>query len=132
MLNIEKYKDEIIAEWRESEEDDLLEDIKSVAHRHGSKGFTCERLMDWLCEEYQEPLLNDEEKEFIRDLKKWYKFDAIKVSFPYIDLLVKKKSKDGSTRYVLVHSIPFFDGSSMFKGLVNSNLTVFPLEKLGL
>lgn len=127
MLNIEKYKDRI-KEYGSSNVYLSTHDGENEV----SLSMHPEVIIDWLCEEYQESLLENKEKKFIRDLKKWYKFDAIKVSFPYIDLLVKKKSKDGSTRYVLVHSIPFFDGSSMFKGLVNSNLTVFPLERLGL
>lgn len=70
MLNIEKYKDEIIAEWRESEESDLLEDISVVAIRHGKSLGSIEQVVDWLCEEYQESLLTDDEKAQIRAFKK--------------------------------------------------------------
>ena len=80
MLNIEKYKDEIIDEWRESEESDLLEDISAVAIRHGKSLDSVEQVVDWLCEEYHESLLTDEDKEFLADLMKWYTFERIHIN----------------------------------------------------
>lgn len=68
MLNIEKYKNEIIDEWRESEESDLLEDISAVATRHGKSLGSIEQVVDWLCDECQEPLLNDKEKDLLKYL----------------------------------------------------------------
>lgn len=80
MLNIEKYKDEIISEWRESEESDLLEDISVVAIRHGKSLGSIEQVVDWLCEEHQEPQLTDEDEEFLQDLMKWYTFERIHIN----------------------------------------------------
>lgn len=74
MLNIEKYKNEIIDEWIKSEDCDLLENIKCVAHKnglkdtHGIRDIQCRKIMDWLCDEYQEPLLNDKEKDLLKYL----------------------------------------------------------------
>lgn len=132
MLNIEKYKEEIIDEWLYSGEDSFLDDIKNVARKHGLNTKYCEDIMDWLCDEYKEPLLSDEEKNFIKDLKKWYDFDAIKDNYPYIDLLVKKESGGGLTRYECVHSIPYFKGNPGFEGLEDSDQILHTLAELDL
>ena len=130
MLNIEKYKDEIIDEWRESEECDLLEDIKCVAHRHGSKDFTCERLFDWLCDEYKEPLLDDKEKEFLQDLMKWYGFNALKRDG--LKIAMYESISDGVSNYMGSVSVPFDTdkGFYTFQNLEDDRM--YTLEELGL
>ena len=131
MLNIEKYKDEIIDEWRESEESDLLEDIKCVAHRHGSKDFTCESLMGWLCEECQETLLENEEKEFLQDMREWYVFNRLKINGSEMSFY------DGFCEDLCYYkgtiSIPLSsenEGFYMFQNLEDGKM--YTLEELGL
>ena len=130
MLNIEKYKDEIIDEWRESEESDLLEDIKCVAHRHGSKDFTCERLVDWLCEEYQEPLLNEREKEFLQEMMKWYEFDGLKKDGARIAMYVR--ISDGVSIFMGTVSVPFDTDKGFYKFQNLEDDRMYTLEELGL
>lgn len=70
MLNIEKYKDEIKAE---------LEKYKTLGCVVNKlMGNTCDdypkcndcylKVLDWLLEEYKEPILNEEEKKILNDL----------------------------------------------------------------
>ena len=126
MLNIEKYKHEII------------ELGTQITYRNAlgigyHKDIEWCDIVDWLCEEWKEPLLNEKEKEFIRDLKKWYNFDAIKDNYPYLDLLVKKATNGcGLIKYECVHSIPYFEGNPMFEGLENSDKVVHSIEELDL
>ena len=70
MLNIEKYKDEIKAEL---EKDNTLGCVVNKL-----MGNTCDdypkcndcylKVLDWLLQEYKEPILTDEEKEFIKTI----------------------------------------------------------------
>lgn len=72
MLNIEKYKDEIKAEI---EKDKTLGCVVNKL-----MGNTCDdypkcndcylKVLDWLLEEYEKPLLTDEEKTIIKDIIK--------------------------------------------------------------
>ena len=86
MLNIKKYKDEIIHHgtqgvYRNNHAIDYDTDVE-----------WCD-VVDWLCSEYQEKLsLTDEEKDYLRDLKKWYNFDAIAVYYTYVALLQEKNA----------------------------------------
>jgi hypothetical protein len=126
MLNIEKYKHEIIELGTQI----TYRNAFSIGYHKDIEW--CD-IVDWLCEEWKEPLLNEKEKEFIRDLKKWYNFDAIKDNYPYLDLLVKKATNGcGLIKYECVHSIPYFEGNPMFEGLENSDKVVHSIEELDL
>ena len=77
MLNIEKYKDEI----KEYGFSKVYLREKNVTI-DGEKGvnLNIRNVVDWLCSEYKEPLLNDEDKEFLQDLMKWYTFERIHIN----------------------------------------------------
>ena len=131
MLNIEKYKDEIIAERRESEECDLFDDISAaVAIRHGKSLDSIEQVVDWLCSEYKEPLLNDKEKEFLQDLMKWYTFKGLKKDG--VRITMYETISDGVSNYMGSVSVPFDTGkdSYMFQNLEDDRM--YTLEELGL
>lgn len=68
MFNIQKYKDEIIEETKE---------LSLGCAAAKLAGFNCsdrkcsecrKKTMDWLLEEYKEPILNDEEKKILNQL----------------------------------------------------------------
>ena len=130
MLNIEKYKDEIIDEWRESEECDLFDDISAVAIRHGKSLGSIEQVVDWLCEEHKEPLLNDKEIEFLQDLMKWHTFKEIKKDGVRISMYVR--ISDGVSNFIGTVTVPFDIGkeSYMFRNLEDDRM--YTLEELGL
>ena len=130
MLNIEKYKDEIIAEWRESEESDLLEDISVVAIRHGKSLGSIEQVVDWLCSEYKEPLLDGEEKEFLQDLMKWYGFESLKKDGVRISMYVR--ISDGVSNYMGSVSAPFDTDKGFYKFQNLEDDKTYTLEELGL
>lgn len=75
MLNIEKYKDEIKAEI---EKDKTLGCVVNKL-----MGNTCDdypkcnvcylKVLDWLLQEYKEPILTDEEKEYLKNLIKHFR-----------------------------------------------------------
>ena len=133
MLNIEKYATEMKEKF--SEVGDIGASVFSIYRLRGLRDsynyvFTAEEVFDWLLSEYKEPLISETERNYLRDLKKWYKFDAIKVSFLYIDLLVQGASGGGLTRYECVYTIPYAKGGPKFEGLKNSDQIVYTLEEL--
>lgn len=132
MLNIEKYKDEIKAEL---EKDSTLGCVVNKL-----MGDTCDdypicnychlKVLDWLLQEYKEPILTDEEKEYLSAVIK-----PFKNSIQYID---KFKLDDGfqqirityeGEHYASVIELPPFD-NDMYKGMGIDKF--YSLEELGL
>ena len=79
MLNIEKYKDEIIEEYQnlmkttaiDGDGNRMNKAIRTIAYKHCRKILLgASNPFKWLCEEYKEPILNDEEKEWLREATK--------------------------------------------------------------
>ena len=75
MLNIEKYKDEIIEEYQnlikttaiDGDGNRMNKAIRTIAYKHCRKILLgASNPFKWLCEEYKEPILNDEEKEIVK------------------------------------------------------------------
>ena len=119
MLNIEKYKDEIKAEIGKDKT------LGCVVNK--LMGNTCDdypkcnhcylKVFDWLLQEYKEPILTDEEREYLSAVIK-----PFKNSIQYID---KFKLVDGfhqiritceDEHYLSVIELPPFD-NDMYKGM---------------
>ena len=75
MLNIEKYKDEIIEEYQnlikttaiDGDGNRMNKAIRTIAYKHCGKILIgASNPFKWLCEEYKEPILNDGEKEIVK------------------------------------------------------------------
>lgn len=108
MLNIEKYKEDIIKYGYTG----TYLKVNGTTGVGAAIALGSRTLVNWLCEEYQEPLLTDEEKEYLCDLKKWYDFDAITVNYVYVNLL--REVNDATAGVVAsvtlpstLHSVPF-------------------------
>ena len=75
MLNIEKYKDEILNEYQQlteklipncSDGQRMNKAIKEIAFKHcGKRLLGASDPFKWLCEEYKEPILDDVEKDYL-------------------------------------------------------------------
>ena len=74
MLNIEKYKDEIIEEYQnlmkttaiDGDGNRMNKAIKTIAYKHCRKILLgASNPFKWLCEEYKEPILDDVEREYL-------------------------------------------------------------------
>jgi hypothetical protein len=121
MLNIEKYKDGIIKwgtqrPYREANSIDYNADVE------------WRDVVNWLVSEYQEPLLTEEEKELLQDLKKWYVFDKITVNYVYVNLL--QGVNDHTDEVVASITLP-----STLHGMPFARLDygkIYPLEELEL
>ena len=128
MLNIEKYKDEI----KEYGFSKVYLREKNVTI-DGEKGvnLNIRNVVDWLCSEYKEPLLDDEEKEFLQDLMEWYKFNALKIND--VKMYVYDKLYDDISYYRGTISIPLSlenEGFYMFQNLEDDRM--YTLEELGI
>lgn len=66
MLNIEKYKEDIIKHGFDA----VHERNKTLKAGEAFIDTSKRSLVNWLCEEYEEPLLSEDEKEQIRAFKK--------------------------------------------------------------
>ena len=74
MLNIEKYKDEIIEEYQnlikttaiDGDGNRMNKAIRTIAYKHCRKILLgASNPFKWLCEEYKEPILDDVEREYL-------------------------------------------------------------------
>lgn len=131
MLNIEKYKEVILNEWRDSEECDLLDCIMYVACRHGLEDTQGEEIMNWLCSESQDLPLENSEKKFLKDLKREIDCDAIRVNYPYLELLIETdySMELGLHKYLCTLSIPCLEH---YKFINLEREKVYTLEELGI
>lgn len=129
MINIEKYKDEILKVLDKEYSCGAMEMIYKFAEHKTSKPFkSYYDLFNWLCEEYQEPLLTDDEKEYLCDLKKWYDFDEITVNYVYVNLL--QEVNDATAKVVASVTLPSTLHSVPFTHLDCGK--IYTLEELGL
>ena len=131
MLNIEKYKGEIEC-WYDSESAKqcsklycLSKAIKEVyIDRCKDKSIT---MLEWLCEEYKEPILDEEERKYLSAVIKPFR-DGVEYICKY---------HIGETREYIAMSIktqpfsfPLFKKSTMYKGMEQGKK--YTLEELGL
>ena len=137
MLNIEKYKGEIEC-WYDSESAKqcsklycLSKAIKEVyIDRCKDKSIT---MLEWLCEEYQEPILDEEERKYLSAVIKPFRDRVVQIFKELVDENENEEEKefvvviyDGSYGFCL----PSFKAGTMCKGMeLNKEYT---LEELGL
>ena len=138
MLNIEKYKDEIIEEYQnllkttaiDGDGNRMNKAIKIIAYKHcrktligGSNPFI------WLCEEYKDPILDDVERKYLSAVIKPFR--------KKISCIRKSKDPCKGKNYI---KIEFCDGDHMFFPNLSNNAMYkgmkidrnYTLEELGL
>ena len=138
MLNIEKYKDEIIEEYQnlikttaiDGDGNRMNKAIKKIAYKHCGKTLIgASNPFIWLCEEYKEPILDDVEREYLSAVIKPFRNK--------VKHIVKRTStqEEQYIRIVLCNlermNFPNFNtNTGMYKGMEADKL--YSLEELGL
>jgi hypothetical protein len=112
MKNIDKYKDEILAEYEHYH--NLGFALYEVAYAHGKmfrqaidEGYDLDMktLLAWLSNDYHEPLLADEEKDFLQHLLKYYKADYITFGEDYFTLAYEDDREETTVSdFMALHS----------------------------
>lgn len=140
MLNIEKYKDEIIEEYQnlikktdiDGDGNRMNKAIKIIAYKHCGKTLIgASNPFKWLCEEYKGKILDDVEREYLSAVIKPFRN---KVKY-----IVKiSRISPPKTQYIRIVLddlefvyIPYFNtNTGMYKGMEADKL--YSLEELGL
>lgn len=138
MLNIEKYKDEIIEEYQnlikttaiDGDGNRMNKAIRTIAYKHCRKILLgASNPFKWLCEEYKEPILDDVEREYlsavIKPFRKKVKYIAKLNGFSEAKQFIRIIMCDCDCA-----NLPFFKGGTMYKGMEADKL--YSLEELGL
>lgn len=137
MLNIEKYKDEILNEYQQligknisscSDGTIMNKAIKAIAFKHcGKRLLGASSPFKWLCEEYKETILDDVEKDYLSAVIK-----PFRKRIKYIEI-----RKIGSKTFVHIElsgvdgmSFPNFKENTMYKGMEPNKH--YSLDELGL
>lgn len=139
MLNIEKYKDEIIEEYQnlmkttaiDGDGNRMNKAIRTIAYKH------CRKILPgasapfkWLCEEYKEPILDDVEKDYlsavIKPFRKRIKYIAIYEACYGSEQFVHIELYDGDDDV----NLPSFKANTMYKGMEPKKH--YSLDELGL
>ena len=128
MLNIEKYKDDIL----NAEQSNINCCVIDLLH-NGVCEYNCKdckkNIMNWLLEEYKEPILDDVEREYLSA--------TIKPFRKMIAYIVKAQDFDDGKQCIRIilqngdgMHFPYLDDDAMYKGMeVNKE---YSLEELGL
>lgn len=137
MLNIEKYKEEL-KKCKGVALDCQIYKLRKEC-KEAESGFcfsnpcsTCrENNIEWLCSEYKEPILNDEEKEYLSAVIKPFRKD--------VEYIMKLPKFEWIQEEIYIHigrswrgniELPTFKKGAMYKGMeINKRYT---LEELGL
>ena len=137
MLNIEKYKDEIIEEYQnlmkttaiDGDGNRMNKAIRTIAYKHCRKILLgASNPFKWLCEEYKEPILDDVEREYLSAVIKTFRK---KISY-----IIKSKDLSEGKKYIKIELcngdtmyFPYLANDAMYKGMkLDRNYT---LEELG-
>ena len=128
MLNIEKYKDIVLKNLNACDIDTLLRGKMVNGY---CKGYNCdgckERVLKWLLEEAEEPVLDEVERKYLSDVIKPF---GHRVSY-----IVKRMNGSGYYIAIILNNfdvmnLPYFTRNTMYKGMeVNKE---YSLEELGL
>lgn len=132
MLNIEKYKDQILniheKNWLSIE--CAIGNVRGVHFPCNQKCNDCQLLsLNWLSEEYKEPILNDAEKEYLSAVIKPFR--------NRVDYIMKEENICSSTEFIHIDlsggdiaDFPNFKVGTMYKGMeIDKSYT---LQELGL
>lgn len=129
MLNIEKYKDDIL----NAEQSNINCCVIDLLH-NGVCEYNCKdckkNIMNWLLEEYKEPILDDVEREYLSEVTKPF-LSKIK----YIAKFKSACSNDKQYIHIAFYeeeviTFPYFKANSMYKGMELNK--AYTLEELGL
>lgn len=135
MLNIEKYKDELIKRYRDGlcplskvvENVISKEDPEAYRRLCANRILTTDVIIEWLASEYVEPLLNKQELEYLAGVISPFKD---RVNYIY----KKELTKHGSITIVYDETIylqlPTFKAGEMYRGMEANRK--YTLEELGL
>ena len=128
MLNIEKYKDDIL----NAEQSNINCCVIDLLH-NGVCEYNCKdckkNIMNWLLEEYKEPILDDVEKEYLSAVIKPFR--------NRVKYIVKTYGVSEARQFIRIimrdceySNLPFFKGGTMYNGMkVDKQYT---LQELGL
>lgn len=134
MLNIEKYKDEIKAELEKEKTLGCV--VNKLMGNRCDDYLKCNdchlKVLDWLLEEYKEPILTDEEKVIIKNIIKAFEPFGEKLSY-----ITKKERYGNAGEHYLVFkytkdsfcTLSFYE-DSLFKGMEIDE--AYTLKDLGL
>ena len=136
MLNIEKYKDEIIEEYQnlmkttdiDGDGNRMNKAIRTIAYKHCRKILLgASNPFKWLCEEYKYPILDDVEREYLSAVINPFrkKISYIRKSKDFRKKYIKIVLCDGDTIY-----FPYLANDEMYKGMKDNR--PYKLEELGL
>ena len=128
MLNIEKYKDEI---KNYIENGDDFQDTLCEIYCNNNQDATGDLdVLNWLCEEYKEPILDEEEKKYLSAVIKPFR-NRTEVIAKLLDCGEKREYiAVGCNTIQDSFSLPSFEKGTMYKGMeLNKEYT---LEELGL
>lgn len=127
MLNIEKYKNELSKDF-----DTLDCQICALRKKGNCKlGDHCDECraenIKWLCSEYKEPILDDEEKEYLSAVIKPWREKVISIIKIRVneDYFISIRLKNGEKV-----NLPWFKKDTMYKGMKLKK--EYTLEELGL
>lgn len=137
MLNIEKYKDEILNEYRQLMSKNapyymdgtrMNKAIQTIAFKHCRKVLRGTSItFKWLFEEYEEPVLDNVERKYLSAVIKPFKGD--------VDYICKRLNHGGYYIAIVsngsdVTKLPYFPNNEMYKGMELDRR--YKLKELGL
>lgn len=137
MLNIEKYKDEILNEYRQlmskntpyyTDSARVNKAIQTIAFKHCGKVLRGASItFRWLFEEYEEPVLDNVERKYLSAVIKPFKGD--------VDYICKRLNHGGYYIAIVsngsdVMKLPYFPNNEMYKGMELDRR--YKLKELGL
>lgn len=129
MLNIEKYKKEVIARFDTCQMERMINDITGFnycgsAHDHCTP--CAEYVYKWLLSEYKEPILNDAEREYLSAVIKPFRDKVKFIKLPSYDCLnliytcIRMYDNCGNE----IVRLPNFKIGTMYKGMkIDKNYT---------
>lgn len=128
MLNIEKYKDDILNAETGNITCCVYDDILHL-DCIGNCVECKKNVMKWLLEEYKAPILDDAERKYLAAVIRPFR--------DKIDTISKFKTFDDTSQYIYISmkdnsrcTLPVFPKGTMYKGMIDG--TDYSLKELGL
>lgn len=130
MINIEKYKDEMLNAIENG--DDLIDALCSAFYNNSQDAAGDLDVLNWLCGEYKEPILNEEEKKYLSAVIKPFRDRVVSISKRILKRTLAERS------YIEINidngedniSLPYFEKGTMYKNMERNK--EYTLEELGL
>lgn len=132
MLNIEKYKDEIVKGIKDCQDVNFaINEISKIGNCRDCKlcDYSCAvKNLEWLAKEYSEPVLDDKEREYLSAVIRPFRKEVATIS--------KFNAFEGS-QYIYIEmkdrrgcNLPTFPKGTMYKGMIEG--MHYSLKELGL